>query len=65
MNDLPETISNVEELEELSPACQRLCKDAFERRLQELKAIVVATSNDVSRLEEAFLDIVTDAESVS
>jgi putative ATPase len=46
----------IEELEDLSPACQRLCKDAFERRVEELGVVVVATSNDVSRLEDAFLD---------
>jgi hypothetical protein len=45
----------IEELEDLHPQTQRLCKDLFERRLTEWQLLIVATSNDTSRLETAML----------
>lgn len=45
----------IEELEDLHPQTQRLCKDLFERRLTEWNLLIVATSNDTSRLETALL----------
>lgn len=46
----------IEELEFLSPQCQRFCKDAFERQLACRQLVIVATSNDVERLEQALVD---------
>ena len=43
----------IEELEYMNPTVQVLVKDAFERKLGMRKAIVVATSNDSTRLVKA------------
>jgi replication-associated recombination protein RarA len=40
----------IEELEYLNPTVQVLCKDYFERRLGSMKVVLVATSNDASKL---------------
>jgi hypothetical protein len=46
----------IEELEYLSPQCQRFCKDAFERDIRGRRVVVVATSNAVDKLEQALVD---------
>ena len=44
----------IEELEELHRQTQRLANDALERMLRRYKLVVVATSNDASRLVLSF-----------
>jgi replication-associated recombination protein RarA len=43
----------IEELEQLHPKVQQLCKDALERRLGHYRCIVVATSNNAMALQKA------------
>jgi len=46
-------VLRIEELEWVSPQCQRYLKEAIEEAQRRWRVIVVATSNDASRLEKA------------
>jgi replication-associated recombination protein RarA len=46
----------LEELEYMNPTVQRLCKTAFERGPRQYRLIIVATSNDTSKLPAAVRD---------